>query len=80
MVDPLDYIDFADVIKHGDPRRWTFLGKKAGSGVPATSIHAPAGTTKEYDIHRDEFGTEIEVHYFRHLDGDVSGVKVVPRT
>jgi hypothetical protein len=76
MDDPLDFIDFDDVIQHGDPSRWTFLGPKSGSGVPAHSPKAPPGTIKHYDIYEDEFGDEIEVHYFRHPDGSVSNVKV----
>ncbi len=80
MDDPLDFIDFDDVIQHGDPSRWTFMGPKAGSGVPAHSPGAPPGTMKHYDIYRDDFGDEIEVHSFRHPDGSVSDVKVTPRT
>lgn len=37
MDDPLDFIDFVDVLQHGDPGRWTILGPKPGSPVPATS-------------------------------------------
>lgn len=80
MDDPLDYVDFADVLQHGDPRRWTFRGEKPGSGVPAHSPNAPRGALKIYDIYEDEFGDEIELHYFRHPDGSVSGVKVTPRS
>lgn len=80
MDDPLDYVDFVDVLQHGDPGRWTFLGEKPGSGVPAHSSAAPSGTIKVYEIYEDEFGTEIELHYFRHLDGTVSQVKVTPRS
>jgi len=74
--DPLDYIDMIDVLQHGDPSKWTFKALKAGSGVPATSPTASPGTTKHYDIYDDEFGDEIEVHYFRHADGTVGNVKV----
>ncbi len=76
--DPLDYIDIDDVLQHGDPSKWTFVGRKAGSGVPATSPLAPPGTTKHYDIYKDEFGDDIEVHYFRHPDGSVGDVKIKP--
>ena len=76
--DPLDYIDMDDVIQHGDPSRWTFVGPKVGSPVPATSPNAGSGTMKHYDIYRDEFGDEIEVHYFRHPDGSVGDVKIKP--
>jgi hypothetical protein len=78
--DPLDFIDFADVLQHGDPGRWTPRGEKPGSGAPAHSRDAPPGTLKIYEIYEDEFGEEIEVHYFRHPDGRVSDVKVMPRT
>ena len=78
--DPLDYIDMDDVIQHGDPGKWAYRGAKAGSPVPASSRAAPPGTMKHYDIYRDEFGEEIEVHYFRHPDGSVGDVKVKPRT
>jgi hypothetical protein len=73
---PLDYIDFADILVHGDPGKWKFLGPKAGSPTPATSPLAQPGTTKNYDIYEDEFGVEIEVHYFRHPDGSVGDVKI----
>lgn len=78
MDDPLDYIDFFDVIEHGDPSRWRFRGPKAGSPVPATSPDAEPGTTKHYDLYDDEHGNPIEVHYFRRRDGSVDGVKVKP--
>ena len=42
---------------------------------PCTGRHA-----KIYEVYEDDFGVEIEVHYFRHLDGSVSGVKVTPRS
>lgn len=77
---PLDEIDFADVLKHGDPGKWKSKGEKPGSGAPATSRDAPPGTLKIYEIYEDEFGKEIEIHYFRHPDGSVSGVKVTPLT
>ncbi len=80
MDDPLDQIDFADVLQHGDPGKWINRGEKPGSGVLAHSQDAPVGTTKHYDLYEDEFGDEIEVHYFRHPDGRVSGVKVTPRS
>jgi hypothetical protein len=56
------------------------MGERPGSGVDAHSALAPAGTRKIYEVYEDEFGVEIEVHYFRHLDGSVSGVKVTPRS
>jgi hypothetical protein len=73
---PLDYIDFDDILQHGDPSKWTFLGSKQGSGVPATSPLAQPGTTKHYDIYEDEFGDQIEIHYFRHADGSIGDVKI----
>lgn len=48
MEDPLDYIDFDQVLQHGDPGRWKSLGTKPGSGVPAHSLDAPEGTLKIY--------------------------------
>jgi hypothetical protein len=33
---------------------------------------------KHYDFYEDEFGDEIEIHYFRHPDGSVSDVKIKP--
>jgi hypothetical protein len=63
MDHPLDFIDFDEVIQHGDPGKWKSIGVKPGSGVPAHSPSAPPGTTKHYDIYEDEFGDEIEVHY-----------------
>ncbi len=80
MEDPLEYIDFDEVIQHGDPGRWNFRGEKPGSGVPADSPSAPLGTVKIYEVYQDEFGEELEVHYFRHVDGTVSDVKVKPRS
>jgi hypothetical protein len=80
MDDPLEEIDFDDIVKHGDPGRWKFKGDKPGSGLPATSPDAPPGTLKIYEIYENEFNVEIEVHYFRHPDGTVSGVKVEPRS
>ena len=80
MDDPLDFIDFDEILQHGDPGRWRRKGEKAGSGVVANSPHAPPGTLKIYEIYDDEFGDEIEVHYFRHPDGAVSDVKVKQRS
>ncbi len=80
MDNPLDFVDFADVLQHGDPSNWIFHGEKVGSGVPARSSSAPPGTLKVYELYEDEFGEEIELHYFRHPDGSVSYVKVTPRT
>jgi hypothetical protein len=78
--DPLDYIDIDDAMDHGDPGKWIFRGAKPGSPVPATSPNAPPGTMKHYDIYTDEFGEDIEVHYFRHRDGSVANVKIKART
>jgi hypothetical protein len=41
--DPLDYIDFADVIAHGDPGNWKYMGPKAGSPTPAASPNSSPG-------------------------------------
>jgi hypothetical protein len=78
--DPLDYIDMDDILQHGDPGKWSYRGPKPGSPVAATSPSAVPGTMKHYDIYRDEFGDDIEVHYFRHPDGSVGDVKIKPRT
>jgi hypothetical protein len=80
MDDPLDYFDFVDIIQHGDPSKWKFRGPKRGSPTPATSPSAQPGTMKHFDLYEDEFGDEIEVHYFRHSDGSVGDVKVRPRS
>jgi hypothetical protein len=80
MDNPLDYVDFVDILQHGDPGQWKFKEVKPASGITATSPDAPAGTLKIYEIYEDEFGIEIELHYFRHSDGEVSGVKVTPRS
>jgi hypothetical protein len=76
MDDPLDFIDPDEIFEHGNPNLWKFIRVKPGSGVPAHSANAPPGTLKIYEIYLDEFGDEIEVHYFRHLDSSVSDVKV----
>jgi hypothetical protein len=76
MDDPLEFVDFADVLQYGDPGNWKFKGEKGGSPAPATSPLAQPGTMKHYDIYQDEFGHEIELHYFRHPDGSVGDVKV----
>jgi hypothetical protein len=78
MDDPLDYVDFVDIIQHGDPSKWAFRGPKPGSPTPATSPNARPGTMKHYDLYDDEYGDEIEVHYFRHPDGSVGDVKIKP--
>jgi hypothetical protein len=80
MDNALDFVDFADVLQHGDPTNWTFQGEKEGSGALAHSPDAPPGTLKIYELYKDEFGDEIELHYFRHPDGTVSNVKVTPRS
>ncbi len=33
MDNPLDFIDFDEVLQHGDPGTWKFLGAKTGSGL-----------------------------------------------
>jgi len=66
--------------EHGDPSNWNFEGEKPGSGLPATSPNAPPGTLKIYERWTDEFGTLLEVHYFKHLDGSLSNVKLSPAT
>jgi hypothetical protein len=66
------------VLQHGDPGNWKFKGEKAGSPISATSPLAQPGMMKHYDIYEDEFGEEIELHYFRHPDGSVGDVKVKP--
>ena len=77
MDNPLDFVDFADVLQHGDPDKWEYKGPKHGSPTAATSPSAQPGTMKHYDLYDDEFGEEIELHYFRHSDGSVGDVKVV---
>lgn len=76
MDDPLGFIDFADILRHGDPGPWRPRGPKPGSPVPANSRAAAPGTMKHYDLYEDEFGDLIEVHYFRHTDGSVGDVKI----
>ncbi len=76
MDNPLDFVDFADVIEHGDPSHWHYRGPKAGSPTPATSPSAKPGTMKHYDLYVDEHGDLIELHYFRRPDGSVGDVKV----
>jgi hypothetical protein len=76
MDDPLEYIDMADVLEHGNPGKWTYLGPKSGSPTPARSPDARPGTMKHYDLYRDEFDEVIEVHFFRDPDGSVDDVKV----
>lgn len=76
MDDPLDFIDPDEIFAHGNPGLWKFIKEKPGSGLPAHSANAPPGTLKIYEIYLDEFGDQIEVHYFRHLDGTVCDVKV----
>jgi hypothetical protein len=54
--------------------------KSQGAAFQPHSANAPPGTLKIYEIYEDDVGDEIEVHYFRHLDGTVSDVKVMPRS
>ena len=74
MQDPLDYIPFSDILKHGDPANWKYHGRKS---VAAKTVNAPPLTLKVYEYYEDEFGDLMEIHYFRHSDGTVSNVKVV---
>ena len=76
MEDPLDEIHFDDVLRHGDPTTWKFLGPKKGSPARVHSLDAQEGAMKHYDLYRDEFGDLIEVHYFRNPDGSVSVVSI----
>ena len=76
MDDPLDFVDFADILQHGDPGKWKFKGHKAGSPAPATSPLARPGTMKNYEIYEGRVRRLIELHYFRHTDGSVGDVKV----
>lgn len=78
--DPLNYIDLDDILQHGVPENWKYLGPKPGSPVVAHSSRSRPGTMKHYDIYVDELGDEIEVHYFRHPDGTVGNVRVKPRS
>jgi hypothetical protein len=78
MDNPLDYVDFADVIIHGNPDKWRFKGAKDGRPVQATSSLAPPETMKHYDLYEDEYGSPIELHYFRYADGSVGDVKIKP--
>ena len=76
MDDPLEFVDLADAIEHGDPGKWMFKRPKQGSPAVATSASAAPGTMKHYDIYIDAYGDAIELHYFRHPDGSVGNVKV----
>lgn len=78
--DPLDELDLNVIAQHGDPSLWTCLGPKSGSPTPATSGNASFGTMKHYDLYTNEFGDEIELHYFRYPDGSVTDVKVKARS
>ncbi len=75
--DPLEEVPFAEVLKHGDPNNWTFIGKKKGSSLPAKSTRAVPLTLKVYEIYEDEYGEIIELHYFRHSGGTVTNVTVI---
>ncbi|MEZ6128304.1 MAG: Calx-beta domain-containing protein [Planctomycetaceae bacterium] len=61
---------------HGDPDVWRYLGEKPGSGHLAETPAAPPGTRKIYEVWEDEFGFYLEIHYFRHLDGSISNVRL----
>ena len=78
--DPLDFVDLDDILQHGMPENWKYLGPKQGSPVPAHTPRALPGTMKNFDIYEDETGEEIELHYFRHPDGTVGDVKVKERS
>ena len=61
----------------------TFMPRSNGNSgnvwlITASHVYAAPGTMKHYDRYEDEFGEEIEVHYFRHPDGSVGDVKVKP--
>ena len=76
--DPLDYVSFAAILKHGDPAKWKYLGHKPGSPSVAKSTRVSPGTNKlkVMEIFEDEFGDLIELHYFRCDDGNVENVTV----
>ncbi len=76
MDNPLDFVDFPDIIAHGNPDSWKYRGPKPGSPIPANSPNAQPGTMKHYDLYDDEYGNAIELHYFRHPDGSVGDVKI----
>ena len=41
---PLNFIDFADVVGHGDPGKWKLLGAKPGSlGTVQYLLHEMGG-------------------------------------
>ena len=71
-------MDLDDIKKFGDPSKWKPKGPKKGSGAPAHSPAAPPGTKKQYEVFEDEFGNEIEVHYFEDLTGGTSNITIVP--
>jgi len=64
----------------GTQRTGSSKVKRRAAGFPAHSANAPPGTLKIYELYEDEFGDEIELHYFRHPDGTISNVKVTPRS
>lgn len=76
--DPLDYVFFADILKHGDPGKWKYLEHKPGSPSIAKSSRVIPGTNKlkVMELFEDEFGVIIELHYFRCDDGKVENVTV----
>jgi hypothetical protein len=76
MDDPLDFVDFTEVVRHGDPAKWKRRGPKPGSPTAATSPAAEPGTMNRYDLYLDAYGDAIELHCFRHPDGSVGNVKV----
>jgi hypothetical protein len=77
MEDVFEYVDFLDVIAHGDPAKWKYLGSKQGSPIAAKSQHAHEGSMKHYELYEDIHGDRIELHFIRHSDGSVVDVKVV---
>ena len=75
MDDPLDYIDFADILQAWRSGKMEVQGTEAGKPHTGHFAKRLQGTMKHYD-QDDEFGDEIEVHYFRHPDGSVADVKI----
>jgi RHS repeat-associated protein len=68
-------LNFDQIQTHGDPGNWTYLGQKC---VPATGRGFPPGTQKIYEVFLDEFGKQVEWHYWIMPDGTIYGGKFVP--
>jgi hypothetical protein len=75
-----EHLTIDEITQHGDPAKWTFLGEKGGSRVPATSGGASPGTVKVYEVWRNAYGKEVEVHYFETPEGQAQDVKLAPRS